>query len=103
MEFAGGASGATSIPCRRQPQANRYAINVRLKVYAFIFTHARGSVAVDASIAPFSRRKIDIVNREQRVRNEKMRMPEIKIRNQRHLQCAAPCDVLEVGSVRRDE
>src|SRR6266403_341200 len=46
---------------------------------------------------------MNIVNRQERLGDEKMRAAEIKIGKQSHLQSAARGEILKIGAVRRDK
>ena len=85
MNFTGSAATQMVFPFRWQPRADRDTIEARLEVDTLIFSYAGRSPAVDASVALRIWCKIDIVNREQRISDEKMRAAQIEIWNERHL------------------
>ena len=58
---------------------------------------------MDASVARFIWREIDIVNSEQRTSDEKMGAAQIEARQECHLQRAPSRAIFEVWAVRRDE
>src|SRR5204863_9985445 len=92
-----------SFPPVRQPIANRQAVEIHIETKTFLIPNACISFDVNAALAMFARRKIDIVKSEQGFSDEYVRLAQIKIRDERHLQGAPGCSIVEVAPMRRNE
>src|SRR4029453_9800374 len=103
VKVAESAAVQTPFPFRWQPRANWDRIEVRFEIDALIIPDAGVCLGVNAFVAARIRCKIDIVNREQRLGDEKMRAAEIKIGKQCHLHSPASGDILKIRTVRRNE
>src|SRR5205814_10525471 len=103
VKVAESAAVQTPFPFRWQPRANWDRIEVRFEINALILPDAGVCLDVNAFVATRIRCEIDIINRQQRLGDEKMRAAEVKIGKQSHPQSAAGGDILKIWAVRRYE
>ena len=73
-----------SFPPRRQPPANRQAVEIHIETDAFVVPDACLSFGVNVALTLRAWRKIGIVNSDQRFGDEQVRLAQIKIGDERH-------------------
>src|SRR4029453_11657298 len=86
-------------PFRWQPRANWDRVEARFEINALILPDAGVCLGMNTFVAIRIRREIDIVNRQQCLRDEKLRAAEIKVGTQGHPQSAAGGDILKIRAV----
>ena len=84
MNFAGGAAAKMSSPPRRQPPANRQAVETHIETDASVVPDPCLSFSVNAALTLRAWRQIGVVDSEQRLGDEHVRLAQIKIGDERH-------------------
>src|SRR5205809_5518505 len=103
MSAAEGSAVQMLFPFVRKPAAYRYALEIRAKVNTPVFSDTGRSPALDISFTSLVGCQVDMVNRRQRFCDENVGPTQIKVGQQRHVQFAANCSIIEISAMRSDE